>query len=133
MPKLHWVGNFWNEGQSSIYFSYSDNLYDETLRPHHKNLTLKIPPRVVAFGWLAVRGSILTMDNLRKRRILVVNACPMCLRAEETVDHLFLIAPWQRRSGGLSLIFLIAVGSSPSPYKVIIWHGIWAGGQETES
>lgn len=43
----------------------------------------------------------------------MVNACPMCLRAEETVDHLFLIAPWQRRSGGLSLIFLMPLGLPP--------------------
>lgn len=47
-------------------------------------------PRVLAFGWLALRGSILTMDNLQHKRIIVVNACPMCLGAEDSVDHLLL-------------------------------------------
>lgn len=30
------------------------------------------------------------MDNLRRRNVLIVNACPMCLRVEESVDHLLL-------------------------------------------
>ena len=47
----------------------------------------KAPPRVVAFGWIALRRRILTLDNLRKRRKIVVNACPMCLEDEENVNH----------------------------------------------
>lgn len=27
------------------------------------------------------------MDNLRRRHIFVVNACPMCLANKETIDH----------------------------------------------
>lgn len=30
------------------------------------------------------------MDNLRCRNVIIVNVCPMCLRVEETVDHLLL-------------------------------------------
>ena len=52
---------------------------------------LKAPPRVVIFGWLALRRRILTMDNLRRRDRIVINGCPICLRDEETVDHLMLI------------------------------------------
>ena len=51
---------------------------------------LKVPPRVVIFGWLAIRKRILTQDNLRKRGRIVVNACPMCLRGEESADHLMV-------------------------------------------
>ena len=50
----------------------------------------KAPPRVVAFGWISLRRRILTLDNLRKRGKIIVNACPMCLEEEETVDHLLL-------------------------------------------
>lgn len=50
---------------------------------------LKAPPRVIAFGWIALRGEILTMDNLHRRKKIIVNACPMCL-ADEAVDHLLL-------------------------------------------
>lgn len=48
----------------------------------------KAPPGVHAFGWLAIRGRILTMDNLRHRGVIVVNACPLRLEDEETIDHL---------------------------------------------
>ena len=30
------------------------------------------------------------MDNLTQRGKIVVNACPMCLEDEETIDHLLL-------------------------------------------
>lgn len=50
----------------------------------------KVPPRVTSFTWLALRGAILTMDNLRRRKMIVVNACPMCLGPEELGDHLLL-------------------------------------------
>ena len=41
---------------------------------------LKVPPRVVAFAWFALSRCILTMDNLRKRKIILVNGCPCVLR-----------------------------------------------------
>lgn len=51
---------------------------------------MKVPPRIIAFGWLALHGSILSMDNLRQRNRILANACPMCLADEELVDHLLL-------------------------------------------
>eukprot|EP00268_Persea_americana_P059494 TRINITY_DN73049_c0_g1_i1.p1 TRINITY_DN73049_c0_g1~~TRINITY_DN73049_c0_g1_i1.p1 ORF type:complete len:112 (-),score=16.12 TRINITY_DN73049_c0_g1_i1:45-380(-) len=49
---------------------------------------LKAPPRVEAFARLALSGCILTMDNLRKHKIILVNGCLMCLRDAESMDHL---------------------------------------------
>lgn len=43
----------------------------------------KAPPRVLAFAWLAFRGSILGLNNHRRRNMIVVNACLMCLEAEK--------------------------------------------------
>ena len=51
---------------------------------------LKAPPRVVIFGWMALLKRILTMDNLRRKGVTVVNECQICLRDEESVDHLLL-------------------------------------------
>lgn len=51
---------------------------------------IKAPARVIVFGWLALQGKILTLDNLHKWKTVVVNACPMCLADEESVDHLLL-------------------------------------------
>jgi hypothetical protein len=50
----------------------------------------KAPPISVFFVWSAVLGKILTLDNLRKRHIIVINKCCMCKRSKETVDHLLL-------------------------------------------
>lgn len=50
---------------------------------------MKAPPRVIALGWSALLGGTLTMDNLRQRHVIAVNACPMFL-AKESIDHLLL-------------------------------------------
>lgn len=52
----------------------------------------KAPPRIVVFGWIALRGRILTSDNFWLRGKIAVNACRMCLAGEETVDQLLLIS-----------------------------------------
>ena len=55
---------------------------------------VKIPSKVVFFTWTAVKGNILTLDNLRKRNIYVVNRCCMCRNDWESVDHLLLHCPY---------------------------------------
>jgi hypothetical protein len=49
------------------------------------------PGRVLAFfAWLAAIGKILTMNNLRKRRVIVVDRCCMCKRNGDSVHYLLL-------------------------------------------
>jgi hypothetical protein len=50
----------------------------------------KAPPRVAFFVWSAALGKLLTLDNLRKRNIVLVNRCGMCKKEEESIDHLLL-------------------------------------------
>jgi hypothetical protein len=50
----------------------------------------KVPSRVAFFGWNAALGKILTHDNLRKRRIVVVEWCYMYKKNGESVDHLLI-------------------------------------------
>jgi hypothetical protein len=50
----------------------------------------KVPPRVAFFVWSAALCKILTLDNLRKRNIVLVNRCGMCKKEEESIDHLLL-------------------------------------------
>ena len=50
----------------------------------------KIPSRVAFFVWTAVLGKCLTIDNLRKRKVCILDWCYMCKCNCETVDHLFL-------------------------------------------
>lgn len=42
------------------------------------------------FAWSAALGKILTMENLRKMHIILVDKCCMCKRNRESVDHLLL-------------------------------------------
>lgn len=49
--------------------------------------------RVVFFSWSASLGGILTIDNLQKRHILLLDWCYMCKRCMESVDHLLLHCP----------------------------------------
>jgi hypothetical protein len=40
--------------------------------------------------WLAALGKILSLDNLRKKNMVLVNRCGMCKKDEESIDHLLL-------------------------------------------
>ena len=48
------------------------------------------PPCVAFFIWTAVHGKILTMDNLRKHRLCIVDWCCMCKHSGESPNHLLL-------------------------------------------
>jgi hypothetical protein len=49
----------------------------------------KAPLKVAFFAWTVALGKILTMDNLRKRRAIVIDRCCMCKTNVESVDLLF--------------------------------------------
>lgn len=40
------------------------------------------------FAWLATRGVVLTVDNLRMWKVICINWCNMCKEADD--DHLLL-------------------------------------------
>ena len=54
----------------------------------------RAPPRVASFVWTAALGRIMTIDNLRKRHVLILDWCCMCKKGGETVDHLLLHCPF---------------------------------------
>ena len=53
----------------------------------------KIPSRVAFFVWTAALGKCLTIDNLRKRKVCILDWCYMCKSNGESIDHLFLHCP----------------------------------------
>uniref|UniRef100_A0A7N2MNQ6 Reverse transcriptase zinc-binding domain-containing protein n=1 Tax=Quercus lobata TaxID=97700 RepID=A0A7N2MNQ6_QUELO len=66
-----------------------------------------------------MNGKILTTDNLRKRRIIVLDWCYMCKRCGESVDHLLLHCPiafelW-------SLVFCLFGIHWVMPHKRSLW------------
>uniref|UniRef100_A0A7N2LF47 RanBP2-type domain-containing protein n=1 Tax=Quercus lobata TaxID=97700 RepID=A0A7N2LF47_QUELO len=54
----------------------------------------KISSKVAFFVWTAALGKCLTIDNLRKRKVWILDWCNMCKRNGESVDHLFLHCPF---------------------------------------
>lgn len=55
----------------------------------HRIWKTKAPPRFKVFGWIMIRNKILTIDNLQRKGMILVNRCIMCKKANETVKHLF--------------------------------------------
>jgi hypothetical protein len=47
--------------------------------------------------WTMALGKILTLDNLRKRNLIVMDWCYMC-KSRESIDHL-LHCKWQENYG----------------------------------
>uniref|UniRef100_A0A2N9HC19 Reverse transcriptase zinc-binding domain-containing protein n=1 Tax=Fagus sylvatica TaxID=28930 RepID=A0A2N9HC19_FAGSY len=53
----------------------------------------KVPSRVAFFVWTAALGKILTTENLRKRRVIILDWCCMCKSSGESVNHLLVHCP----------------------------------------
>lgn len=47
-------------------------------------------PKINILYWLMLQNKILTLDNLQKRGINVVNRCSLCKNGFEDRDHLFM-------------------------------------------
>jgi hypothetical protein len=56
----------------------------------------KVPPRIAFFSWSAALGKILTIDNLRKRHLIIIDRCCLCKLSGESVDHILLHCPLAR-------------------------------------
>ena len=57
---------------------------------------IKFPIRLLFFTWLAAHGKILTIENLCRRQIWVLDRCFMCKRAGESMDHLMIHCEYAR-------------------------------------
>ena len=51
----------------------------------------KVPSKVVFFVWTAALGTILTIGNLCKKKVLILDWCYKCKSNAESVDHLLHI------------------------------------------
>jgi hypothetical protein len=91
------------EGADSIYWKLSskkafsvNSFYKRLIAPVEKCYPWKsvwkalAPSKVNFFIWTASLGKVLTIDNLRKRQLVLLDWCCMCKEAGESIDHLFL-------------------------------------------
>lgn len=82
-----------------------------------------VPPRVAAFGCVAMLGKILTTDYLWRHKKNMVNGCLMCLAEEKSVDHLFLNCKVARRlwRSILGMVWLHLDSSKQVGYLIEAW------------
>ena len=58
--------------------------------PWHSIWNPIVPPKLGFFAWEASWGKVLTLDQLKRRGIPLVNRCFLCEEEEETIDHLLI-------------------------------------------
>uniref|UniRef100_A0A2N9GTW6 Reverse transcriptase domain-containing protein n=1 Tax=Fagus sylvatica TaxID=28930 RepID=A0A2N9GTW6_FAGSY len=88
----------WNPSRRGIFEVRS--YYYVLIQPHPEDnfpwkcvWRAKVPLRVAFFTWTAALGKILTTDNLRKRRVIILDWCCMCKSSGESTNHLLLHCP----------------------------------------
>ena len=95
MPRGEGIDNLiWKLTPNGVFDvrSFYNSLSTPPTFPFHWKCiwSIKVPSRVSFFLWTATRDSILTIDNLVKRNLSLVNWCCLCRCDEETVDHLLI-------------------------------------------
>ena len=77
----------------------------------------KCPPRVAFFVWTAAMDSILTTNNLRRRRVIMLDWCCMCKNGGESASHLLLHCS-VARDGTLYSAYLVCSGSCQNMLEI---------------
>ena len=68
-----------------------------------------VPPKIGVFAWEATWGKVLTLNQLKRREMTLVNRCFMCEEDEENIDHLLIYC---KSAKMLWNLFLSIVGTS---------------------
>jgi hypothetical protein len=82
------------------------------------------PLRVAFFAWSAALAKILVLDNLRKRKITVIDWYCMCKKSGETFDHPLLHCEIANALWNSILDFFGSMGHAPSRNRFLsCWRG----------
>jgi hypothetical protein len=120
--KFYWVPS--NRGLFNVRSYYNVLIPHDITHFHWKSILWnKVPLRVTFFAWSAILGKILTMDNLRKRHVIVIDWCYTCKKNREIVDHPLLYceiacALWNTIFNNVGLVWVM-------PSWVVDLYGCW--------
>jgi hypothetical protein len=87
--KLCWIPRRHKSFEVKSYYTVLSSLVQSSF-PWKSIWKVKVPLRVAFFVWTATLGKILTLDNLCKRNIIVMEWCYMCKASGEFIDNLFM-------------------------------------------
>ncbi len=87
--KLECIHHDWHNG---LKVNYQINFIfgEVSLFPWKSIWKVKAPSCIAFFTWTASLGKILTISNLRRQGLTLVNWCCLCKKNEKTVNHLFI-------------------------------------------
>jgi len=87
--RLWWVPS--KKGVFKVKSFFSSLVGSEGRRFPWKSVwQIQAPSWASFLAWTAALGKILTVDNLRKQKIIIVDRCYLCKRDGKFVDHLLL-------------------------------------------
>ena len=75
-----------------------------------------VPPKIGVYAWEATWGQVLTLDQLKRSGMTLVNRCFMCKEDEENIDHLLIHCKSAKMLWNLFCQSLGLVGSFHSRY-----------------
>lgn len=79
--------------------------------------------KVAFFFWTIVKERLLTIDLLQRRGMIILNACPICLKDAENVDHIFIYC---RFDSEISERFLTEIHLSwVFPNRMVLLLALW--------
>uniref|UniRef100_A0A2N9EI09 Reverse transcriptase domain-containing protein n=1 Tax=Fagus sylvatica TaxID=28930 RepID=A0A2N9EI09_FAGSY len=134
---IHWEVTFSRLAQDwemESFLSFLEILYSVTITgigedkvcwQSSKAHIFQVPPRVAFFTWTAALGRILTAENLRRRRIILVSWYCMCKANGESVDHLLLHCVYAKELWDLVLAMFGMCWVMPGSVRELLaaWQG----------
>ena len=95
LDSMHWKLSRSGKFEVKSYYKVLTQV-DHPPFPWKSIWKVRVPTRIAFFTWTAALGKILTIDNLRKRKVLFLDWCCMCKSNGELVNHLLLHCPITR-------------------------------------
>ncbi|KAL4179479.1 hypothetical protein AMTRI_Chr13g87770 [Amborella trichopoda] len=97
---------------ASLYKNFSS--FPSPSKHFSRSWSTIAPPIVQAFNWLAFSQKALSVDQVQRRGVPILNKCVLCECEEETNSHLFLLCAFSSDLWGRGQLFCLQWVTPPS-------------------